>query len=160
MGYDDFMNKAFVREPELAEYRCPKCGSLGSPVGRETLEAHLVPEALPRLAPSGFFCAERNCEIAYFDQFARSVQCDVLRRPVYPKDLEAPICGCFGFTREEIEQDIQEGVATRCRELVAKAKSPEARCGVMAADGRCCVSEVKRYFMKFRDASQAKRSSS
>ena len=148
------MNKAFVREPDLADYRCPHCGSLGSPVGRETLESHLVPEALPKLAPSGFFCADPNCGVAYFDQFARSVQCDALQRPVYPKDLEAPICGCFGFTREEIEQDVQEGVATRCRELLAKAKSPQVRCAVMAADGRSCVAEVQRYFMKCRVAAR------
>ena len=77
-----------------------------------------------------------------------------LRRPVYPKDLESPICGCFGFTREEIEQDVQEGVATRCRELLAKAKSPQARCAVMAADGRSCVPEVQRYFMKCRVAAR------
>ncbi|MBI3464139.1 MAG: hypothetical protein HY000_13945 [Planctomycetes bacterium] len=152
------MNKAFVREPELAEYRCPKCGSLGSPVGRETLEAHLVPKALPKLAPSGFFCADPNCEVAYFDQFARSVQCDALRGPVYPKDLEAPICGCFGFTREDIEQDVQEGVATRCRELLAKAKSPDARCAIMAANGRSCVPEIQRYFMKCRAARQSAQS--
>jgi hypothetical protein len=145
------MNKAFVREPDTAEYRCPRCGSLGSPVGRETLEAYLVPEALPRLAESGFFCGEPTCDVAYFDQFARVVACDALCRPAYPKDPQAPICACFGFTRDEIDQDVREGAVTRCRALVARANSPEARCAIMAADGRSCVPEVQRYFMRFRD---------
>ncbi len=37
------MNKAFVREPEdKGERSCPVCGSLGVPVGRETVAVHLA----------------------------------------------------------------------------------------------------------------------
>jgi hypothetical protein len=149
------MNKAFVREPDTIEYRCPRCGSIGAPVGRETLQSHLAPEALKRLAESGFFCHDPRCEVAYFDQFARFVERDALKRPVYPKDAEAPLCACFGFTRDQIEHDVREGTVTRCKELLAKAKSSEARCAILAADGRCCAAEVQRYFMKFRAAWQA-----
>lgn len=152
------MNKAFVKEPDTIDYRCPKCGSLGAPVGRETLEAFLAPEALTRLAPSGFYCADPTCEVAYFDQFARSVPCDSLRRPAYPKDPDAPVCGCFAFTLDDIEQDVREGVNTRCKALIAKAQSPDARCALMAADGRSCVPQVQRYFLKCRTAQQGRQS--
>lgn len=154
--YDGFMNKAFVREPDSSECRCPRCGSVGSPLGPETLRAHVAAESVKKLAESGFFCPFATCDVVYFDQFGRTLGRDAIQRPVYPKDPEAPICGCFGFTRDDVEQDVREGVVTRCRELLAKAKSPEARCAVMAADGHCCVPEVQRYFMKFRAAWQAR----
>ena len=48
---------------------------------------------------------------------------DELRAPVYPKDVDAPICACFGFTIDEIEADAQDGTPTRIRELLAKSKS-------------------------------------
>ena len=150
------MNKAFVKEADnTGEGHCPKCGSLGPPVGRETLQSLLLAESLRKLAESGFFCPFPSCEVVYFDQFGRTVGADSLRRPVYPKDRDAPICGCFGFSRDDIEQDVREGVVTRCKALLGKAKSPAARCAVMAADGQSCVPEVQRYFMKVRQTRQA-----
>ena len=51
-----------------------------------------------------------------------------LARPVYPKDPTAPICACFGLTRHDIEQDVAEGVVTRTKAVLEKAKSSQARC--------------------------------
>ena len=145
------MNKAFMREPDhSAQSHCPRCGSLGLPVSRETLEAFLLPEAMSAVAESAFFCPYPTCEIVYFDVFERSVGTSSVRRAVYPKDPDAPICGCFGLTRDDIDQDIAEGVVTRCKDLIAKSKSPAARCSILAADGRSCVPEVQRYYMKSR----------
>lgn len=153
------MNKAFIREPDhSAQAHCPHCGSLSVPVGRETLEAFLLPEALTTVAESGFFCPYPTCEIVYFDVFDRSVGTTSVRRAVYPKDPNAPICGCFGLTRDDIDQDIAEGVVTRCKDLIAKAKTPAARCAIMASDGRSCVPEVQRYYMRMRQATMRTRS--
>jgi hypothetical protein len=150
------MNKAFVREPEdTGELHCPKCGTAGTAVGRETLEAQLATESLARIAESGYFCPSPTCEVAYFDQFGRTVPREAMKRPAYPKDLDAPICGCFGFTRDDVEADVREGVVTRCRDLVAKSKSPAARCIIMAPSGQSCVPEVQRYFMKLRQEREA-----
>lgn len=147
------MNKAFIKEPEdTGEAHCPRCGSLGVAVSDSTLSAQLSADDRRNLPETAWFCPFARCEVAYFDQFERTVAANRLSRPIYPKDPDAPICACFGFTCDEIEADVSEGVATRVRELLAKSKSPEARCTVMSPSGQCCMGEVQRYFMKLRGA--------
>lgn len=147
------MNKAFVREPDdSGAAHCPRCGSLGVPVGQAALAEHLPEQALRELPEVAFFCPFPTCDAAYFDSFERSVGVERLNRPVYPKDPDAPICSCFGLTTDDIDQDITEGSATRTRALLEKAKTPAARCAQLAADGQCCVQEVQRYFMRRRAA--------
>ena len=96
------------------------------------------------------FCPLPQCDVVYFDAFERVVLTGDLSRPVYPKDPDAPICACFGLTRHDIEQDINEGVVTRVKAILEKAKSPEARCARMAANGLPCVAYVQRYYMQCR----------
>jgi hypothetical protein len=142
------MNKAFVREAEdTGKYYCPRCRALGEQVGRVTLEAQLRPEALGTIAETAFFCPTPNCEVAYFDLFDRVVLVAALARPVYPKDRDAPMCGCFGLTEDEIEADLAEGKPTRVRAHLAKANSPEAHCETAAANGRSCTAVVQKYYL-------------
>lgn len=145
------MNKAFVKEPEQTnELHCPKCGSLGTPVEHETLAAQLSAEALHNLAATAFFCGYARCPVVYFDMFERVITAEEFGKPVYPKDSTAPICSCFGLTADDIEQDVHEGVATRCKEVVTQAKTSAARCALLSPSGQSCVAEVQRYFMKYR----------
>ena len=99
-----------------------------------------------QLGESAFFCPSETCRIAYFDAFERRLETDQLSRPAYPKDPAAPICGCFGVTCDEIEADVREGVATRTRALLDRAKSSKAHCSQMAASGQSCVAAVQRVF--------------
>ena len=128
---------------------CPRCGSPGLEVGAETLDARLAPAVRTKIADAGFFCSLR-CEVVYFDRFERVVLVGEIERPIWPKDVEAPLCSCFGLTRDDIEADISEQGVTRVKQLVAQAKSPEARCVTLAPSGHSCVAEVQRYFMKRR----------
>ena len=80
----------------------------------------------------------------------RHVSVGQLVKPVYPKDPCALICVCFGFTSDEIEADVREGVATRTRALIERAKSSAARCSQLAANGQSCVPAVQRDSMKCR----------
>jgi hypothetical protein len=145
------MNKAFTRDPDPVESaRCPRCQSIGLPVTRETLESFVLPEALGTVAESAFFCPYPTCEIVYFDVFDRALGTERVKKQVYPKDPNAPICGCFGLTLDDIEQDVNEGVVTRCKELINKAKSPAARCAIMSPNGQSCIAEVQRQYMKRR----------
>lgn len=145
------MNKAFVREPEdTGERNCPRCGSLGVAVPRETVEAQVTPAGQAALAETAFFCPYGMCDVAYFDLFDRLVTIEALLRPVYPKDPEAPMCGCFGLTRDDVEADVREGGVARVRALLEKSKSAEARCTTRSASGHCCMPEVQKYFMKLR----------
>jgi Zinc binding domain len=145
------MNKAFLREPDDNGQRfCPRCGSLGVPVSAATWQAQLADPAAVQLAEPASFCPFARCEIVYFDEFDRTVPIESLRQAVYPKDADAPMCGCFGLTCDDVEQDLREGGAARVRALLAKSKSPEAHCQVRSASGQCCIPEVQKYFMKRR----------
>jgi hypothetical protein len=146
------MNKAFVREPDQTADFCPRCGSQGQPVGRETMQSYLDKGQITKVADPANFCRSPKCDVVYFDSFERVVLSGDLERPVYPKDPDAPICACFGLTRADIEQDVREGVTTRTKAVLEKAKSSEARCRQRAANGQSCVAYVQRYFMLCRAA--------
>lgn len=143
------MNKAFVREPEFdGRAYCPRCGSLGSAVGQATLDYHVRAESRATLGSSAWFCGFPRCEVAYFDLFEQVVGVHQLRHPVYPKDPTAVICPCFGFTPDDVDEAIFQRSPAPIRELLAKSKSAEARCGVLAPDGQCCMREVQRLYIR------------
>lgn len=143
------MNKAFVREPEPdGRAYCPRCGSLGTAVGEATLDHHVLPDFRSMLGASAWFCGFPRCEIAYFDLFERAVPVSQLRQPVYPKDPSAAICPCFGFTPDALDAAIHQQSPAPIRELLAKSKSRDARCGTLAPDGQCCMREVQRLYIR------------
>ncbi len=147
------MNKAFVREPDATTSRCPRCGSAGTPVLAETLRAQLRPEALPLVSETAHFCPHPTCEVAYFDDLERLVEVSSLAAPVFPKDPVAPICPCFGVTLDDVEDDARAGVVQRIRDLIAKSRTPEARCRTASPTGCSCVAEVQRAFLRARETS-------
>jgi hypothetical protein len=152
---DDYaMNKAFVREPDAVEDSCPRCGSAGLRVTEETLKAFLSPDQLRHIAPASSFCPLASCEVAYFDGFERMILARDLGRTFYPKDPTAPLCPCFGLTCEDIEQDVRDGVVTRTRAAVQRAKTDEAMCTIKSPSGRSCVADVQKYYMKCRIAAE------
>lgn len=144
------MNKAFVREPEQGIERCPRCGALGEPVGLDTVTAFLRPDFDDPLSDSAHYCPYPQCDVVYFDMFERVVLTSDIVRPVYPKDPTAPICGCFGLTCEDIEDDVAEGGVKRVKAHLGRANSSEAQCRTKAVNGKSCVEEVQRYFFKCR----------
>jgi len=144
------MNKAFVKEQDMTEGRCPRCNSPGIAVGPETLQAHLSPELVRGLTTDAFFCPFDRCDVVYFDPFDRFVLQSDVKTPVYPKDPAAPICSCFGLTESDVLDDIQEGSVARVKALLAKSKTTEAHCATLAPSGQCCVNEVQRCYMRLR----------
>ena len=145
------MNKAFVREPDDdGRAYCPRCGSLGVPVESGPLDTHIRPESRSKMRDAAWFCNYPRCDVAYFNQFDAVVTIDELNGPIYPKDPNAPICACFGFTYEDVLADVDDGTPTRIRELLAKSKSSDARCHTLAPDGRSCMGAVQELYMKLR----------
>ncbi len=142
------MNKAFVREPDNTADYCPRCGSKGEPVGGETLESYLTDEQRRMVTEPANFCPSPKCQVVYFDSFERAVLATDIQHPVYPKETSAPICACFGLTREDIEREVQEGVKTRVKTIIEKAKSPDACCRTMAANGKPCTAYVQKYYLQ------------
>lgn len=145
------MNKAFVREPDTdARLLCPRCASPGTAVGNGPVETHVRPESQAALRDAAWYCGNSACEVAYFNMFEQTVCVSELVTPVYPYNLDAPMCACFGFTSDDVEADIEDGQPVRIRALLAKSQSPQARCQTLAVDGNCCMREVQRLYMKLR----------
>jgi Zinc binding domain len=144
------MNKAFVREPDTSEVHCPRCGAEGVGVLRAAFEAHVAAEVRRPLAASVYFCATPSCPVAYFDAFEATVAVGDLVKPVYPKDAAAPLCSCFGLRMEDVEDDVAEGTPRRIRELLAKSKTPAARCDELSPTGRSCMPDVQKCYFKLR----------
>jgi hypothetical protein len=88
--------------------------------------------------------------VAYFNLFETVVTADELNGPVTPKDPDAPLCACFGLTRADVEADASEPVPTRIRELVARSQSSDAQCATLAANGQCCLPEIRKLYMRLR----------
>jgi hypothetical protein len=146
------MNKAFVREPEMdGRAYCPRCQTLGTPVGAAALDAHILRESRAKMHDAAWFCGYPTCEVAYFNVFESVVLTSELKRSVYPKDPDAPLCGCFGFSYADVEADVRDGRPARIRALLARSQSPDANCHTLAADGQCCMREVQRLYMKLRE---------
>lgn len=145
------MNKAFVRESEFdAASQCPRCGGSGVSVFGGPLDAHIRDEFREPMGDAAYFCRSPSCDAAYFNRSGVVVTCDQLKAPVFPKDLNAPLCACFGLTDDEILADVDEGTPTRIRELLAKSKGPDARCALLAADGQCCLPAVQERYLRLR----------
>ncbi len=142
------MNKAFVREAEQAKDCCPRCGSEGEVVEPRTVAAHVAEPTSIGLTGSPCYCPSERCPVVYFDSLGRDITTEQLKGPVYPKDPEAPICPCFQLMRADIDQDVDEGVATRTRAILEKSKTAEAHCELASANGRSCVPHVQKYFMQ------------
>lgn len=147
------MNKAFVREPDADDALCPRCNSIGDSVLAAALATFTSAEQRGHLGDRVFFCPAASCPVAYFDAMESTIEAATLSRPVFPKDQTAPLCGCFGLSLEDIEDDIAEGTPRRIRELLAQSKSPAARCASASPTGRCCLPEVQRVYFKLRGGS-------
>ena len=144
------MNKAFVREPDGDDVLCPRCQSLGEAVLPSALESFTSAEQRKHLADRAFFCPAANCPCSYCYAMESTIDAVALLRPVQPKSATAPLCGCFGLTIEDVEDDVAEGTPRRIRELLAKSKTPAAHCSVASPTGRCCLPEVQRRYFQLR----------
>ena len=145
------MNKAFVREPD-ADVRvlCPKCGSPGRAVENGPIEVYVRPESRAQLLNAAWCCGNAACSVVYFNMFEQFVRAADLLASVYPYDLNAPICACFGFTYGDVDDDARDPQPLRIRALLAKSKSVDARCQSFAVDGQCCMREIQRLYRQLR----------
>ncbi|MCA9188677.1 MAG: hypothetical protein R3E01_15205 [Pirellulaceae bacterium] len=146
------MNKAFVREPDAdGRAYCPRCNTTGAPVGSTVLNNLVLPTLRNKLGDSAWFCPYARCDVAYFDEFETVIGVEELQRKIYPHDLDAPICSCFGLSYDDVQADAREPVPSRIRQLWTRSQSAEARCHEIAPDGQCCFAEVQRLYMKLKD---------
>ncbi len=145
------MNKAFVREPDDdGRAFCPQCGTLGVPVNSGPLDTHIRPESRAKMLDAAWFCGFYRCDVAYFNLFGSIVLASELRTLVYPLDANAPICACFGLNYDDVVADVDEGTPTRIRSVLARQKTGEAQCHVLAADGRSCMGALQELYLRLK----------
>lgn len=147
------MNKAFMREPDEFPSRCPSCQSIGQPVGPETLNSQLPIDTRRSLSETAYFCPDSQCDVVYFDDYSAVVTRREFHGVIAIKDAEAPLCSCFGLKRDDVELDIANAEVFRTKAAILKAQSSDARCTTQAPNGRSCVQEIQRYFLKLKQES-------
>ncbi len=140
------MSRAFIKESDSPEPRCPACGMFGSAVSLATVAANL--SSPPSFHGDPLYCSNPECQVAYFDAYGSRVNRDSLRLVAWPKDAEGPVCSCFGVTADAIEEWAHSGEKTELKALLARIERGEGRCATAAPDGQCCAMELRRVFMR------------
>lgn len=145
------MSRAFVKEADAKEPRCPSppgCGGTGIAVSSATIQANVAIEARVEFHGDAFFCPDPDCTIAYFDGFGTRIERSAMLRRAWPKDPDAPVCSCFEVTAADIEEWADRGAKVKVRELIDRTKGADAKCLTLAPDGRCCEEKVRRVFLR------------
>lgn len=128
---------------------CPVSG------GRSKQVDILTVKSLVRQLPLGmpntqyYFCDASDCEVVYFplDPEAPSFRRGDLLVRVGAKEIEdpVPICYCFGFTRQNIWDEIRStGKSTIATRIAAEVEAGRCACEVKNPSGKCCLGDITR----------------
>ncbi len=95
---------------------CPMNGQVTKPVGRNTIESLIKPEARSGLtAQPYYFCDAPDCDTVYVSALGdHLIAKDMLTVRVGIKETEDPIplCYCFGYDRKAVRDDVRLTVYT------------------------------------------------
>ena len=136
--------------------RCPRSGSVGSTVDRQTIKALLTELALRRLTVSEYrFCPDAGCEIVYFDGDGMKFGTADLRVPVWQKLPfgTRPICYCFGESEASIHAELEANghslAVGRIREHIAAGR---CACQLRNPRGACCLGDIMAAVERVKEA--------
>lgn len=145
------MNKAFLKEPEPGEPRCPLpdgCDGLGVAVPGDAVAVHLRSDLRTRLAGVVYYCDAPDCGVAYFDRLGESIPAAELSVRAYPKHPGGPLCGCLDVGAEELIEAAGRGSRELIQRLVKHAASGAARCTATMPAGTSCEENARRLFLR------------
>lgn len=128
---------------------CPVSGTRSKQVDVLTVKG--LVRQLPLGMPNTqyYFCDSSDCEVVYFPlhpeepSFRRG---DLMVR-VGAKEIEdpLPICYCFGFTRQDIWDEIcSTGKSTVAKRITAEVEAGRCACEVRNPSGKCCLGDITR----------------
>src|ERR1700730_1737175 len=123
--------------------------------GRSKRVDTLTVKSLVRKLPLGmpntqyYFCDASDCEVVYFalDAEAPTFRREDLVVRVGAKETAdpIPICYCFGFTRQDIWDEIgSTGKSTVAERIKAEVEAGHCACEVKSPSGKCCLGDVTR----------------
>ena len=86
--------------------------------------------------------------MGYYTAWGHTYPARELQSPAFPKDPSAPLCPCFHILPDVIEAEAAQGEKTTIQRLIKRAESDEARCVETSPNGKSCVAEARRLFLK------------
>lgn len=128
---------------------CPVNGTRSKQVDMLTVKSLVRRLPLGMTNTQYYFCDASDCDVVYF---ALKVEAPVFRREdlivrVGVKEMAGaiPVCYCFGFTREDIENEIAEtGRSAIADRIKTEIKAGNCACEVKNPAGRCCLGDITR----------------
>lgn len=128
---------------------CPTNGARSKRVNMLTVRSLVrhLPLGMPKA--QYYFCEVTECDVVYFASKPEAPifkRADLLVR-VGVKETEnpVPVCYCFGFTREDIEQEVAHiGRSAIAQRITAEVKAGNCACEVKNPSGKCCLGNVTR----------------
>src|SRR6266481_3024712 len=128
---------------------CPVNGARSKQVDMLTVKS--LVRQLPLGMPNTqyYFCDSSDCAVVYFalDAEAPRFRREDLVVRVGAKETAdpIPICYCFGFTRQDIWDEIRStGKSTVAKRITAEVEAGRCACEVKNPSGRCCLGDVTR----------------
>jgi len=128
---------------------CPMNEQVVKPVGRITVESLVKPEIKSQLLPQPYyFCNAPDCDTVYVsalgDHLITKDQLSV-RVGIKEKDDPIPICYCFNFDRQAIQEDFRNKGSTEILKIItARVKAGECQCEMANPSGTCCLGDISR----------------
>lgn len=141
------VNEKPAAAPAVAS--CPECRSRSKQV--ESLAVKSLVRHLPFEMPPAqyYFCEAVDCDVVYFPS---NPEAPIFRRgdllvPVGVKegDDAGLVCYCFGITRKDIRDEIQQtGKSTVAERIKAEVQAGNCACEVKNPSGKCCLGNITR----------------
>src|SRR5712691_6723698 len=136
-------------EAAPAVMTCPVNGARSKQVDMLTVKS--LVRQLPLGMPNTqyYFCDSSDCAVVYFalDAEAPRFRREDLVVRVGAKETAdpIPICYCFGFTRQDIWDEIHEtGKSTVAERITTEVEAGQCACEVRNPSGRCCLGDITR----------------
>ena len=128
---------------------CPVNGAHSKQVDALTVKS--LVRQLPLGMPNEqyYFCEARDCDVVYFcfDPQAPIFRREHLMVRVGAKETAdpIPICYCFGFTRQDIWDEIRStGKSTVAERITTEVKAGHCACELKNPSGKGCLGDVTR----------------
>jgi hypothetical protein len=128
---------------------CPVNGARSKQVDMLTVKSLVRQLPLGMPDTQYYFCDSSDCEVVYFAldaEASRFCREDLVVRVGAKETADPiPICYCFGFSRQDIWDEIRStGKSTVAKRITAEVEAGRCACEVKNPSSKCCLGDVTR----------------